>query len=293
MKPKLYIVESLERAGLVKIGYAGPRENDDDVVFKRIGEYKEGISDSSIVHEAVGAKIFEAYLHQFVRLSKKEIKISFFQNPRTRQPTEWFELSPEVCKIITEVFAKDPPMKVQEVETENLPIFLSGVLSAAKWHAVNTSPEMLSQELANASLNRTLQLNNLVTQQKKEIENSFSGVQPAFNHEANGKNNLENQLVDYVNQANQNSYLLSQTKKQLQELIQLEAARVAIASLAAFLVFLHLAIFNSPAQGAWLAIIALLILIFWSFIQPTLAKWLITYKHRATKTRQNTSMIEK
>ena len=134
---------------------------------------------------------------------------------------------------------------------------------------------------------------NLVTQQKKAIENSFSEIQPADNHEANGKNDLENHLADYVSQATQNSYLLSQTKNQLQELSQLEAARVAIASLAAFLVFLHLAIFKSPAQGAWLAIIALLIMIFWSFIQPTLAKWLITYKHRAAKSRQNTSMIEK
>ncbi|MCB8940172.1 MAG: hypothetical protein H6655_17320 [Ardenticatenaceae bacterium] len=286
-------MESQERPGLVKLGYAGPRENEEDVVFTRIGQYNEGLSDNSIVHEAIGAKIFEAYLHQFVRLSQKEIKISFFKNPRTRQPTEWFELSPEVCKIITEVFAQDPPMKVHEVETKNLPIFLSGVLSAAKWHATNTSPEMLSQELANATLNGNLQFNNLVTQQKKAIENSFSEIQPADNHEANGKNDLENHLADYVSQATQNSYLLSQTKNQLQELSQLEAARVAIASLAAFLVFLHLAIFKSPAQGAWLAIIALLIMIFWSFIQPTLAKWLITYKHRAAKSRQNTSMIEK
>lgn len=293
MLSKLYVVESQERSGLVKIGYAGPRENDNDVVFTRIGDYREGISDSSIVHEAIGAKIFEAYLHQFVQLSQKEIKISFFQTSRTRHPTEWFELSPELCKIITEVFAQDPPMKVQEVETENLPIFLSGVLSAAKWHATTTSPELLSQEIANASLNESLQLKNLTFQQGKQLENSFSQKQTSTHPETQAKPDLENHLENFVKQANQNSYLLSQTKKQIRELQQLEAARVAIASFTALLVFLHLVIFQSPTQGAWLAIISLVIMIFWSFIQPTLAKWLITYKHHAAKTRQKNSMIEK
>ena len=131
MIPKLYLIESKERDGLIKIGSAGSGDNsaDRDVVYERVTQYAVGISDSSYVHEISGAPIFERYFQSFVRQRQKPIDIKFKLTNKVNHPREWFELPPNISKILIESFSKEHPRNIDELAVSDLPLFLSGALS--------------------------------------------------------------------------------------------------------------------------------------------------------------------
>ncbi len=136
MASKLYVIESEERKGLVKIGFTGSE------VKERIQSYREGISDPSTVHETPGSKVFEMYLHKFLGNYRKSIPITFkFLGNVVIGPREWFWLEPHVLAATLEAFDQEHPVSVDQVKAENLPIFLSGVFSAIQWEVAFASPE--------------------------------------------------------------------------------------------------------------------------------------------------------
>ncbi len=125
---KIYLIESKEKKGLVKIGYTG-RD-----VADRINEYAAGMSESATVYETNGAMVFERYLHNFVGSRRKNITIRL-EGRGVIEPKEWFNLPPEIVPVLVNVFTEDPPQRIEDVEISNLPTFLSGVLSAINFHA--------------------------------------------------------------------------------------------------------------------------------------------------------------
>jgi hypothetical protein len=136
LTPKLYLIESEERLGLVKIGFAGAGENiDENVVYERIKKYAVGISDTSTVHETPGAAVFEKYFHSLVSKQQKNIDIKFKALDKSYRPIEWFELDPEIAKILIDSFSKQHPAQLNDLNLEEIPLFLSGALSAIHWHA--------------------------------------------------------------------------------------------------------------------------------------------------------------
>lgn len=155
MAPRLYLILSDERSGLVKIGRTDPNESnlDDTAVIKRVQELRTGISDSSTVVQAPGAAIFETWLHQFMGEKRKPVTIRFaFRPDFAIRPKEWFDLSPNLAQILAEAFMSKSPQTVDEVNVSDLPIFLAGAMAIIRWHAERESPETLAAMAATAEI---------------------------------------------------------------------------------------------------------------------------------------------
>jgi hypothetical protein len=135
----LYLIKSEERDGLVKIGFTSGD------VGSRIENYKTGISDSSVIHEMAGSKTFEAFFHSFFSSYRKPVPIWFkLSNAHLPGPREWFVLEPRVLAVILDALEKRHPKKVEDVDVSELPIFLSGLITAIQWDAEMSSPERLA-----------------------------------------------------------------------------------------------------------------------------------------------------
>jgi hypothetical protein len=142
--PKLYLIESHDRADTIKIGRAGSGEQtaEDNAVEIRIAEgYLTGISDPSTVYETPGTRVFEEYLHQFLTDYKKPIPITFKPSNKVRPgPREWFfHLRPSAVTALSEAFLQKHPTRLDEIDLDDLPVFLSGLFSAIQWEANYTN----------------------------------------------------------------------------------------------------------------------------------------------------------
>ena len=136
--PSIYLIESKEREGLIKIGYTG-RD-----VRERIDDYKAAISDRSMVHRISGSKIFEKYFQTFFDSYHKDVPVSFKFLPNILHSTEWFKFVPHILAIFFDAFEKEPPQRLEDVNEDDLPIFLSGLISAIHWEAKVSSPEYIA-----------------------------------------------------------------------------------------------------------------------------------------------------
>ena len=275
MTPKLYLIESEEREGLVKIGFAGAGDNavDGDAVYARIRKYAVGISDTSSVYETPGAPTFEKYFHALVSEKRKPINIKFRFLEKSYRPIEWFTLSPEVSKLFIDAFSKDHPTHIEEVSLTDMPAFLSGAMSAIRWHAERISfPELAEisvQEeiLSDLEKRRAIQLSS----QENEDNNSFSHAiapLPVLNSESS----------DFVHSVAQAERL----KVEIAEMEQMESHRTIIALVSAIIIF-FLLITGGRNAGCLFAILASLVYAFWPNIQPIGASTLVNLANRLKK----------
>lgn len=255
MIPRLYIIESKERDNLVKIGAT---ERSDDVhpygpVHKRISDYQAGLSDSAIVHEAPGAKVFERYLHNLVRGSQKSVIIRLKES--VLQPEEWFTLEPEVRRALVGAFAGDHPDRIEDVPIDQLPVFLSGVMSAVRWHASRSSDLALEQE---STMERYLE-NLRAAQSTGLLQNVQDPVQLS---ETQWAVSMPADLQAYAN-AVRNS---ARCESEMAQSRRITEGRTIIAIIG--LVLLIIAWLGSPVSGCIFAAIALSTLGAWPWFQP-------------------------
>lgn len=142
--PKLYLIVSEDDKGKIKIGTTAANM-EHGAVYARISKYATGISDNSVVYEILGARVFEQYLHSFLADKNKVVEVRFDKGWPIIRPQEWFLLPPHVLEILVEAFVQEHPKRLDEIDVEALPLFLSGVFSAIRWHAGNLSAEEIAE----------------------------------------------------------------------------------------------------------------------------------------------------
>lgn len=277
MTPKLYLIESEEKDGLVKIGFAGSGDNnsENDVVYERIGQYAVGISDSSTVHEILGAPIFEKYLHKFIEQKQKPISIKFKLTGRIRRPQEWFILPPNISEIFVSAFSEEHPTNMDDLSVDDLPIFLSGAMSAIHWHAQNIpAPELAEMTVRKNLLSefekmRTQQVERGSAQNQNQEHDSRSLEQTPIS------NSFANNLIQSVGQA-------ERLKAEMTEMREMEASRTIIALVSALMI-VFLLFTGATISGCIFAILASLLYAGWPTIQPYGASILVNLSNRLKK----------
>lgn len=273
MTPKLYLIESEEREGLVKIGFAGAGDNavDGDAVYARVRKYAVGLSDTSSVYETPGAQTFEKYFHALVSEKRKPINIRFRFLEKSYRPIEWFTLSPEVSKLLIDAFSKDHPTHIEQVSLTDIPAFLSGAMSAIRWHAERIS----SLELAEMSVREEV-LSNLEGEQLVQLRSQEDGDYDSLPKTTVPLPLLNLESHDFIRSIAQAERL----KVEISEIEQMESHRTIIALVSATIIFILL-ITGGLIAGCLFAILASLTYSFWPIIQPIgastfvdLANWL-------------------
>ena len=288
MAPRLYLILSDERSGLVKIGRTDPNESnlDDTAVIKRVQELRTGISDSSTVVQAPGAAIFETWLHQFMGEKRKPVTIRFaFRPDFAIRPKEWFDLSPNLAQILAEAFMSKSPQTVDEVNVSDLPIFLAGAMAIIRWHAERESPETLAAMAATAEIqslvDRMRTTEHLPTQRPElgpTAAISSDKSAPSLTDDATPIRTAQPDVStarDLVNAPIQ----LARLRVQLQALRETETLRTYIAFTVAVLVA-FIGAFGSPIGATWFAIVGTLLLAFWPNVLPRAAARVVGYMRR-------------
>lgn len=272
MKPKLYILKNEETDGLIKIGFAGSGEHshqDDDVVFNRVKNYSAALSHDTTVYETDGIRAFETYFHNFVRTNNKPVRIRFSISGRQKNATEWFELPSQTAQILISAFEASHPNKLEDVSEEDLPIFLSGALSAINWHASRLSPMELADYAAEES-----QLSEL------ELELGSDEIQ---------KN--ETATPNPVQQSNYNIEAWTslkenrRTRLQLEHLSHISGSRTIIAMVTAFIMAILMATKSWVATGV-LGILGCLLLAIWPIFQPVASLAYQQHQQSARRARE-------
>lgn len=281
MTPKLYLIESEERDGLVKIGFAGSSEKNErkDVVFERIKSYSVGISDQSTVYETPGTFTFEKFFHSFISKKQKKIQIKFALTGRIKRAKEWFLLPSNVSKIFVDAFSKEHPSNLSELSDENLPIFLSGALSAINWHAKNITAIELAEMVAQDRFSSIF--NEMPIEPNDQRE---QGLFPRF--EDTESESIENLYLQQIPQLVAQSERL---KAEMAEIREMELHRTIIALVSVVMVF-FLLVTGAPISGSLFAIFASLLYASWPSLQPLGASMLVILSDRlinsAKKSRQ-------
>lgn len=222
---KLYLIKSEERDGLVKIGYTSGS------VDARIGRYKTGISDNSVVYQTDGSMIFEKYLHWLASGHRKDIDIRLIE--RVYSPIEWFELPESKLKALAAAFDAKRPQSLDEIAESDLPAFLNGLLSAINWHATRVDAEAEVDEYdaletdriaeaVKASIKENdLRINDLEEQLRTEQtinqqwQNQYTTLQRDYYVARNQNVRLSEQISEY----NQHNEQLRNTQRQFQHML--------------------------------------------------------------------------
>lgn len=280
MAPRLYLILSDERSGLVKIGRTDPSDSnfDDTAVIERIRRYSTGISHSATVVQAPGAATFETWLHQFVEKKRKPITIQFAFRPGSAiKPKEWFELSPELARILADAFTSEPPQKIDDVDIANLPIFLSGAMAAIRWHGENESAEALAEMAARADV--------------RAFVNEGGFAQPDVNltprspstTDTNPETVVQTGAISSATYELLNAPIhLARLRVEMQALEESERLRTCIA-IAIVVLTSVIGLFGSPGGAAWFAILGTLLLAFWPNALPRAAKRIVDYLQKDAK----------
>ncbi len=298
MASKLYLIESEEREGLVKIGFAGGGNSqtpDADVVYNRVSDYATGISDPSKVHETTGSIIFEKYLHRFFEDNRKPVVIKFFR--KTKEPREWFQLEPNTLPILIEAFSKEHPQRVDQVNRSDLPVFLSGVFSAIHWEAWYTSPERRA-ELAGIAAQE-----NFITaleRQRTDGNIGFSIPDSLIGQDVSGNTDLgieqtetsPNPTIedDFARRAIDSIGQAKALQVEISQIQEMEKGRTIIAMVSVVCV-LFLCLFGTNVVGITIfSVLAFVLLARWPNMQPYLAAWAIDLwrwlQHSSERSRQ-------
>lgn len=290
MIPKLYLIKSEERDGLIKIGFAGSGDSsvEKDVVYERIKKYAVGISDSSTVYEVSGAPIFERYFHALVSQKRKPIDIKFKLTNRVSHPKEWFELQPNISKIFIEAFSKEHPRNMDELAVSDLPLFLSGALSAICWHAQDMPTPELAGMLAREEFLSDFAEGRIQQAEYKQVQEQQQDPQPAQLEQESTHYSL---FPDFGQLIRQDARL----KTEMEEMRDMEAARTIIA-LSAAVMTLFLLITGASVAGCLFAILTTLLYVSWPILQPYGAAALVELSNRlkglAKKTRHHVSRYD-
>lgn len=278
MTPKLYLIKSEEREGLVKIGFTGAGDNtlDGDAVYARVSKYAVGISDNSSVYETPGAPTFEKFFHAFISEKRKPISIRFRFLEKSYRPVEWFTLSPEVSKLFIDAFSKDHPTHIEQVDLTHLPAFLSGAMSAIRWHAERASyPELIemsAREDMLSDLTRTQASKpTLSANVESEHSDNLETLLPVLNYES----------YDFVRSVAQAERL----RVEIAQMREMESHRTIIALVTAILVF-FLLITGGDIAGNLFAIFGSLTYAFWPNIQPIGSSALVNLTNWLKKTSE-------
>lgn len=289
MAPRLYLILSDDRSGLVKIGRTDPAESniEDMAVIERVRRYATGISHSATVVQAPGAAIFESWLHQFMGERRKPITIRFVFRPGSViSPKEWFELSPDLARILSDAFMSDPPQTVGEINISDLPVFLSGAMAVIRWHAKNESLETLAVMEATAEIQSLVDRINTTeyppTQYpKSDLTNTLSVETPTaspidgITHTTPAQSDISAAVRDLLD----TPIKLAQLQAQMQTLRATETLRTYIAITTAILVSV-IGVFGAPVGAAWFAVLGSLLLAFWPNILPRTAVWVVDHLQR-------------
>lgn len=178
MIPSIYLIKSEEHSGLVKIGFT---KSD---VKNRVEQYKTGISHKSVVYQTFGHQLFEKYFHEFFDTYQKPVSIRFKSlgsEDNGFKPKEWFNFEPQphILAILIEAFEQELPQTIEDIDEKNLPIFLSGLLSAIDWDAREVSVDrqveraqllelrdsLISDEQQNKRIESDSQMENMLPEQ--------------------------------------------------------------------------------------------------------------------------------
>lgn len=303
MAPRLYLILSDDRSGLVKIGRTDPAESnlEDTAVIERVRRYATGISDSATVVQAPGAAIFESWLHQFMGERRKPITIRFVFRPGSViNPKEWFELSPDLARILADAFMSDPPQTVSEVKISDLPIFLSGAMAVIRWHVKNESPETLAEMEALAEIQslvgRTSTTERLPAQYPQSdfikplsMETPLHLPTDSIAFTTAAQSDVSADARDLLNA----SIKLARLQAHMQTLQETETLRTYIAIAIAVLVGV-IGIFGAPVGATWFAVLGSLLLAFWPNVLPRAAAWVVDHMRRdaATARAKNNARTE-
>jgi hypothetical protein len=273
----LYVIESKERDGLVKIGFTSTE------VRERVESYREGLSDPSLIHETSGNITFERYLHTFLSKYRKQIPITFkLSDEHLPGPREWFHLDSHVLTAILKAFdQKEHPISVEEVGADDLPIFLSGVFSAIQWDAWFPNPDRLVEFTSQEEFVTPF---DMVYRQWTTDDNLATYTAQPHMGEERLQSPIGTRLIQQENDVIGQVAALKMRATRIQEM---EAGRTVIA-LAALPCILFL-----MATGAWMAgnIFAFgvcLLIAAWPHVQPHIAaqavnlwRWLQTTAERS------------
>lgn len=282
LAPKLYLIESEETEGLVKIGFTGSGENSagNDVVYDRVGEYSEGISHPSTVYETAGAPIFEKYFHTFINQKQKSIQIKFKLTGKVRRPKEWFSLPSNVSNIFTTAFSKEHPKNIDDISIDDLPVFLSGALSAIHWHAQNITAPELAEMTVREKLSSAFEEMQILPVEKELEQSQKQAIDSNLELES-PPNSLDPTLLWSIGQA-------EKLRVEISEMREMEASRTRIALFSALMI-IFLLLTGATVAGCLFAILASVIYAFWPNIQPFWASKLVDLsnylKYSAKKSR--------
>lgn len=277
--PKLYLIKSQEREELVKIGVTGTGDQNDesDIVKKRIQDYQAGISDPSDVYETPGSYIFEKYLHKFLRDYRKNIPITFkASNETIGGPREWFELQPNVVEAMRDAFSQEHPTTIDQVNAEDLPVFLSGLFSAIQWQAEYNSVEKIAELLRGDGL---LSMPNEYRQGKPGIGTPMPSLDTTLLSDKTNQNvGRESETITDLPQSSANLVTLARLyaeverfREEMSEMRYMETSRTFIA-------------FIGIACALYLAIAGASLTFFVIFTFGLLALWPYAYPHIAINT---------
>lgn len=301
MAPRLYLILSDERSGLVKIGRTDPNESnlDDTAVIKRVQELRTGISDSSTVVQAPGAAIFETWLHQFMGEKRKPVTIRFaFRPDFAIRPKEWFELSPKLAQILAEAFMSKSPQTVDEVNVSDLPVFLAGAMAVIRWHAERESPETLAAMAATAEIQSLV--DRMKTTERLPTQRPELGPTAAISSDKSAPSLTDDTTPIRTAQPDVSTardllnapIQLARLRVQLQALRETETLRTYIALTVTVLVA-FIGAFGSPIGATWFAIVGTLLLAFWPNVLPRAAARVVDYMRRdaaAARTKNSARM---
>lgn len=180
-----------------------------------------------------------------------------------------------LLKIFVEAFSKEHPKNIAEVAIGDLPIFLSGALSAIHWHAQNISQPDLAKMIAQDEF---LSIDEERPSQQIKQEQIYKPT------------DLEPESVSYSFPPNfvESVGEMARMKVEMAEMREMEATRTILALVATAMIF-FLLITGASIAGSLFAIFASLLYISWPYIQPfgaaTLVELSIHLKSIAEKSR--------
>ncbi len=259
MTAKLYLIKSEERDELIKIGRT------DSTVYERFGGYS-GLADSSMVYEVSGERIFEDYFHTFINQNRKPIRIRFKLTGKERNPREWFVLSSSIAEVFATAFSQTHPTNIDDLPVEDLPIFLSGALSAIHWHAHKIAmPGMAEVKSREDILTALEEINEPHIEPVEELGHRQERPQ----NQTRESKDLESTLASY---ALPPELVLSigkaaAAKAEIAEMKEMETSRTIIAVATAIMIA-FLLLTKAAIAGCIFAIFSSLVYAFWPHIQP-------------------------
>lgn len=276
MIPKLYLIESKERDGLVKIGFTSGNVED------RVQAYWQGISDPSVIYQMSGSKIFETYLHTFFGKSRKSVPITFKPSDRSLPgPREWFGLEPDILQLLTETFEKAQPKTIEDVEPENLRVFLSGLASAIQWEAEMSDPARLEEMVRRAALEESFALNAGQTGEDGSSGYEQDGLRIGDEQQPSqiGGETAVSPNVLLANYFSKNRYGQDLCQGEVDELKEIQDSRTILA-VACFVIMLGLLLVDASKGGiAAFSIIAFILLAGWQWFYEPLANYAEHFWH--------------